>query len=147
MHRSTPALVLLLCALVQAQPAPLEMQSLRRGTTGKVGVNEVFAVARSKPELAALWGVPFDSYGPSQPSIDFESALVVGAVLATSSGGCTSVTITGAQVDGQRIVVRFKRFKHRADEICTSAFTTAYHFVRVPKSDLPVSFEEQVGEQ
>jgi len=147
MKRAAWAPVLLLSALVQAQPAPLEMQSLRRGSTGKVGVSEVFAVARSQPELAALWRVPFDSDGPNQPSINFDSTIVVGAVLASHPDGCTSVTVTDAQVVGRRVVVRFKRFKHRADEICTLAFTTAYHFVSVPKSDFPVFFEEQVSEQ
>ncbi len=146
MRHSTSALLLLLCTWAQAQPTALPVQTLLRGSTGKVGVNEKFGVARNTAELAALWGRPFDAGGPIPPRVNFDTTLVVGAVLATWPDGCTSVTITGAEELDRHIVVRYKRFKHRSDEICTLAFKTVYHFVSIPKTHLPIAFKEQVDE-
>ena len=147
MKRAASLLFLSLFGLSHAESSALEALSLRHGRTGKVGVQETFAVATNSAEYAALWEKPFYPEAvPDRPPINFSTNVVVGMVLATASDGCTSVTFAGAQVVEQKLVVQYKLFKHRANEVCTTSFSTAFHFVSIPRVSLPIVFQEQAHE-
>jgi hypothetical protein len=140
------------CGYAYAQPgAELPLQSISRGVSPAIRSSVVFVVARNSEQWAAGWQLPFtDSSGNVTqasrplPAIDFQTSMVVGAVLASSSHGCTGVNIVRASVAEQQIVVLYRqRPKPRDNEICTASFTTAYHFAVVAASHLPVTFAEE----
>ena len=79
------------------------------------------------------------------PAVNLSRSMVVGIVLATHSDGCTGVTITGASLLENQILVRYRERRRREDVIegCTLLFTTGFDFVTVPRSELPVVFREE----
>jgi hypothetical protein len=108
-----------------------------------------FLVARTPAEWAAAWKLPsIDQRGEASrpiqplPSVDFQNSMIVGIILPTSSSGCTGVTIHRAIVSNEQVIVKYRERKPRSGDICTQSFATAYHFVKVAASPLPVVFSE-----
>jgi hypothetical protein len=83
--------------------------------------------------------------GHPLPQVDLGKFMVVGIVLASHSNGCTGVTITRAEIVEKQLLIGYHERKMREGvvEACTLSFATAFHFVAVPASALPVRFEAE----
>ena len=75
--------------------------------------------------------------------VPFDREMVIAAVLATHSNGCTGVRITRVISEKDRLVTHYQRDHYPGNTLCPAAMTTAFHLVTVPVSKLPVVFVEE----
>jgi hypothetical protein len=134
------------------QDGSLEIESVARSTSSAIRAQRSpeFLVARTSVEWAAAWKLPsIDQHGEATraiqalPSVDFQRSMIVGIILPTSSDGCTGVTIHRAILSNEQVTVKYRERKPQSGDICTQSFATAYHFVKVSRSPLPVVFAEE----
>jgi hypothetical protein len=145
--------LLALASVAVAQPGqPLSVESVQRGISPAIRSQRSpeFLVARTPAEWEGAWKLPFiDQHGeparPIQPlpAVDFQRSMIVGIILPTASDGCTSVTISRAILSNEQVEVKYREGKPRPNAVCTQSFATAYHFVKVTTSVLPVVFYEE----
>ena len=139
-----------------ADDAFLPRTTIVKGLTGALSDSAQFVIARNREEWSAAWRIPaINANGEiiregwlhqPLPSVDFERAMVVGVVLATHSNGCTGVTITAARLEGEKVIVGYSELPPvnqpgSSRAICPATFTTAFHFVSIPRTDKSVVFE------
>lgn len=130
-------------------PATIDFQTLRQGGTGAVRVATDLVVARTQSEWEAAWRLPITDQhgaywtGPSgAPAVEFAKYMVLGIVFPAWPNGCTSVTITSVRQINGHLNVEYSGYRHRPDEVCTSAFRAPYVFVTVPFAEGDVRFVE-----
>ena len=134
------------------QDASLGLETIAKQTSPVIRSERSpeFLVARTPNEWAAAWKRPYvdqrretDGRPIALPNVDFGSSMVVGIILPTKSSGCTGVTIYEAIVSPEQVVVRYREPKPQSMRVCTLSFTTAYHYVKVERSPLPVVFQRE----
>ena len=145
-------LVLASAPATSQQDGSLGIESVERRTSPAIRSQRSpeFLVARTSAEWEAAWKLPFinqhgEASRPIQalPSVDFQRSMVVGIILPTNSDGCTGVTIHRVVVSNAQVMVKYRERKPQSGDICTQSFATAYHFVKVSRSSLPVVFAEE----
>ncbi|NML25682.1 hypothetical protein [Zoogloea dura] len=144
------ALPLVLALLSAQSPAEeIPFQDLSRRNTHSIAFRtDTFTVARSEAELNAIWpdSVAAARRGDRQRfpiKVPFDREMVIAAVLATHSNGCTGVRITRVISEKDRLVTHYQRDHYPGNTLCPAAMTTAFHLVTVPVSKLPVVFVEE----
>jgi len=132
-----------------AEGERLTFESLSQGKTSALRNRIDFVVARSGPELASAWALPWtDQHGelagqPSRlPVIDFRNDMVVGVVGPAAPSSCTTITIVQIRRDGGKVIVQYRGHKHTSDEVCLTAFHAPFAFARMRSTPLEIEFLE-----
>ena len=141
------------CAAHSESPKPMAFQPLRQGRTSAIRASNVFVAARSASEWEAAWRLPWtDQQGnvpasvEAAPKIQFGREMVVGVVAHAAGDSCTSVEIVRVMQSSRKIVVNYKGYRHRPDEVCLTSFFSPFVFVALPSDEREVVFEEMAGE-
>lgn len=96
----------------------------------------------SDEELRELWSMLYSTGGPAVPSVDFSKSEVIAVFDGSHSSGGYRVEVTDvADADGKR-TVRITRHAPNDDCAVTSAITSPFQIISVPKSELPLAKEE-----
>jgi hypothetical protein len=94
-------------------------------------------------ELVELWRMIYGTSGPALPIIDFTRYEVIGVFDGSHSTGGYGVSVTGIlDQDGTRIV-RIRREVPGETCIVTQGLTSPFQLVRVEKTNLPITREEE----
>ncbi len=76
------------------------------------------------------------------PTIDFSKEMVIAVTMGRRNTGGHSIEITTAETAGQQLKISVRRTSPPPGAMVMQALTAPFHFVSVPKSDLPPEFVE-----
>ncbi|MDX1906832.1 MAG: protease complex subunit PrcB family protein [Bacteroidia bacterium] len=77
---------------------------------------------------------------PEQPAVNFETHIVLVALMGTQSGGGYTISIAGVSSGSQGVVVEVVKTTPGPDCMTTDALTQPYCIVSIPRQDTQVSF-------
>src|SRR5437899_1704963 len=79
---------------------------------------------------------------PKLPAVDFGKEMIIAVTMGRKNSGGYSVEITGVAAAANRLRVSVKQTLPKPGAMVITALTAPFHFVAVPKSDLPAEFVE-----
>jgi PrcB C-terminal len=98
---------------------------------------------KSDEELFELWRMVFGANAPAIPLIDFSSEEIIAVFDGTHSTGGYKVEVTDITDEGGKRVVHIRRTAPGENCQVTTGITSPYQIVRVKKTLLPVTKEEE----
>ena len=78
---------------------------------------------------------------PDVPEIDFSKEMVIGVFAGQKNSGGYEVEIVKILKEENSIKVLYKERVPLPDEVVTAVITQPYHFIKMPKEDLKVIFQ------
>ena len=96
-------------------------------------------VVRDEESWKSLWG---EASSEKLPEVDFTQFMVVGVFLGLKPTGGYEAEILEPKVEGKRLVVEYREENPPPGSFVIQAFTSPYHLMILPKTDLPVAFRK-----
>lgn len=129
----------LLAALLQATPAPIETMARESSS----GVDEARqAVVNTVGEWTALWRE--HAGNRPAPGVDFTTRTVLAVFLGSRPSAGYAVEIVGTRTDTAGLVVEWRERAPERGMVAAQVMTSPGHIVSVPKVTGPVRFEKAV---
>lgn len=126
---------------VSLQPAASFIVIAEGQDSGSVDRRTNFRIM-SDEELRELWPMIYGLGGTAIPSVDFSKEEVIAVFDGSHSSGGYRVEVTEVtDADGKR-TVHITRHAPTDDCSVTSAITSPFQIIKVPKTDLPLTKEE-----
>lgn len=104
-------------------------------------------VIRDAQAWSELWIRIVENHepAPATPQVDFSREMLIVAAMGTRSSGGHSIAITGVTTDAAGVTVTVMGRKPGPTCMTTMALTAPVDIVRIPRTDLPVRFVEQLS--
>jgi hypothetical protein len=113
--------------------------SLERGVQSGITTSGA-RTARDESEWRSLWAdhARISVPPPALPAVDFDVHTAVLVSLGTRATGGYSLTVEGARVEGEQLVLDARETAPPEGSILTQALTAPYEIVLVPRTTLPI---------
>ena len=135
------ALLALLDCTGAEGPQSLPIRSLAKGALS--GSREARQEIIRKPaDWETLWGQHVTSAGAATkiPAVDFSKEMVIVATAGTQRTGGHAIEIVRVEKDDKKLRVFIKQTAPPPGAMTLQVLTAPFHFVAVPRSDLPPEF-------
>ncbi len=131
-------ILIFVLAFGNAQVNPTPPVEVARGRMSEIEERREVAIV-DQSAWEALWAE--HSRLATLPGVDFETEMVVGIFLGTRPTAGYDVTIAGATVEGDVLVVRYVERKPERGMIVPQMLSAPFHLVRVAKHEGDVRFQ------
>lgn len=116
--------------------------TIEKGTYSGI-IEPSYVAVKGEDEWNKLWARHVSNIipKPDAPKIDFPREMVIGVFTGQKESGGYTVEIVNVLKEEGVIKVLYKERVPLPEEVVSAVFTQPYHFIKMPKEDLEVIFQ------